>query len=104
MSATVSTIPTARQVDLDDVLHRFLRDSISAVHGQQSPIAGIQSRRCEFSSSYDCELLTVQRADGPALTLFLKDFGFSQIPKDQPDRRRERELHVYRELLPGAEE
>jgi aminoglycoside phosphotransferase (APT) family kinase protein len=34
--------------------------------------------------------------------LFLKAFGPSRLPKDNPDRRRRRELHVYRDLLAGA--
>lgn len=66
------------------------------------PVAGISRSRCEMSASYDTYVVTVRLAAGGELKIFLKDFGFSQLPKDVPDERRERELRVYRELLDGA--
>jgi aminoglycoside phosphotransferase (APT) family kinase protein len=34
--------------------------------------------------------------------LFLKDFGYSRLPKDGVESRRLREVHVYRDLLAGG--
>lgn len=54
------------------------------------------------ASSYEAYVLTARLADGRALQLFVKDYGTSLRPRPDVRARRERELCVYRELLPGA--
>ena len=54
--------------------------------------------------SYETRRLDVRLASGRTLVLFLKDFGASRLPKDEPLRqRRERERWVYQRALAGAE-
>jgi len=51
------------------------------------------------SGSYRAELVTVRPEGEPAVRVFLKDFGECKHEKDGMRARRERELHVYRDLL-----
>ena len=64
------------------------------------PIAHVHRERSNFESSYGAEVLTVEAASGERTRLFLKDFGRTAFRKDDAADRRERELHVYRDLLP----
>jgi aminoglycoside phosphotransferase (APT) family kinase protein len=66
-------------------------------------VAAIRRRGFQASTSYPVEILTVELATGVAFDVFLKDFGRSRLPKDAAAERRERELRVYEELLPGQE-
>jgi Phosphotransferase enzyme family len=87
----------------EGVLREYLQQILPDVCGRASRIVDIGRRRSEFSSSYDCDILTVQLADGAQVPVFLKNLGFSHIPKDQARWRRERELRIYRELLGSLE-
>ena len=66
------------------------------------PVAGIRRFRLPAIGSYDCERVTIDLQSGNELVLFLKNFSHSRLSKDQPERRRIRELRVYRDLLDGA--
>src|SRR5436189_6405662 len=68
----------------------------------RSAIVGIHRQRFEASSSYACDVVTVDLASGDELQIFLKNFGVSYRPKDGPQRR-EREVRVYREVLTEAD-
>src|SRR5438132_5944056 len=70
--------------------------------GRRAVIAGIDRRRHDYSASYASDIVTVQLATGEELKLFLKSFGFSLLPKDEPEQQRDRELQVYRDLLVEA--
>jgi aminoglycoside phosphotransferase (APT) family kinase protein len=61
-------------------------------------------RRAPFPhiGSYQCERVFVALANGERMELFLKDYGQTRQSKDQPIKRRIRELRVYGELLDGA--
>ena len=71
--------------------------------GLSTRVAAIRRRGSRASTSYPVEILTVELATGAAFDVFLKDFGRSRLPKDAAAERRERELRVYEELLPGQE-
>jgi aminoglycoside phosphotransferase (APT) family kinase protein len=71
--------------------------------GLSTRVAAIHRRGFGASTSYPIEILTVELATGDAFDVFLKDFGHSRLPKDAAAERRERELRVYEELLPGQE-
>src|SRR5262245_56840964 len=66
-------------------------------------VAGIERVRSADSSSYTSEVVTVRLAGGEAFRLFFKDFGSSRLAKDDPERHRDRELGVYRDLLAEAD-
>ena len=85
----------------DDPLTEYLRTNPPAAPGDRGE-ALVQVRRepSRFASSYRAEVVTVELASGDQVRLFLKDFGTSSFPKDDAAARRERELHVYRDLLP----
>jgi len=51
-------------------------------------------------TSYVVDVVTVRLTDGREQRVLLKDFGSSRIPKDHEEARRERELRVYRDILP----
>jgi aminoglycoside phosphotransferase (APT) family kinase protein len=65
-------------------------------------LIGIEYARLATTTSYPTLAVTARLRGGRAVRLFLKDFGSSQLPKDDADRRRMRELHVYRDLLAGT--
>jgi aminoglycoside phosphotransferase (APT) family kinase protein len=90
--------------DADESILRQLLEGIVAdeLGSRAASIETLQRTRARYIGSYDCDTVTVQLADGQDLSFFLKDFGFSQKTKDDPTRRRERELRVYRDLLAGA--
>ena len=52
--------------------------------------------------SYDCEIVTATLSNGETFDVFFKDFRFTQQPKDDRVRRRDREVFVYQELLADA--
>jgi phosphotransferase family enzyme len=87
----------------EDALRRCLENSLSALACQSPPIVGIQRTRSDKATSYDLEVLTIQFTTGGEVKLFLKDFGFSRLPKNDLAQQRERELCVYRDLLAQAE-
>jgi phosphotransferase family enzyme len=95
------TTGTARQ-DEEGVLRQLLEGIAVDRYGERQAIVVIDQRRSACSTSYPSDVVTVRLASGEEFRLFLKDFGFSQLPKDVPDQRRERELRVYRDLLAGA--
>jgi thiamine kinase-like enzyme len=87
----------------EEALWDCIRRALSDEHGPVSQIRTIERQRSEFSSSYECEIVTVQLTGGQQFRFFLKSFSFSQIPRQQPRARRERELRVYRDLLANAD-
>jgi hypothetical protein len=66
-------------------------------------IVAIDRRRSAHSTSYPSEVVNVRLRSGEEVKLFLKNFGFSQLPKEAVEQRRERELRVYRDLLVDAD-
>jgi aminoglycoside phosphotransferase (APT) family kinase protein len=65
-------------------------------------VAKVEREPCATAGSYDTYVVRATLADGRRLRLFLKDYGTSRRPRADVRARRERELGVYRELLPGA--
>ena len=86
---------------LRQCVERIVRDR--PIGSGRSAIAGIHRQRFECSSSYACDVVTVDLTTGDELKIFLKNFGVSQLPKDGLPQRRERELRVYRDLLTQAD-
>jgi aminoglycoside phosphotransferase (APT) family kinase protein len=74
-----------------------LRDWLERV--VPGPIVKVARERVPYIGSYDCEAVTVDLADATSRRFFLKDFAHSRQSKDDRDRRRDRELRVYRDLL-----
>jgi hypothetical protein len=66
-------------------------------------VRGLTRSLSPSTTSYTADVLTVDLGDGRTLDLFVKDFGFSRLPKDDAAGRRTRELHVYRDLLDSTE-
>ena len=71
--------------------------------GPGAALAEMRRSRFPYIGSYDCYAVEVRTKDGDELQIFLKDFAFTRQSKDDPQRRRERELCVYRDLLAKAE-
>lgn len=65
-------------------------------------VARVERERFANASSYDAYVVSATLTDGRRLRLFLKDYGASRRPRSDARARRERELGVYRELLPDA--
>src|SRR5262245_60404836 len=86
----------------DEALRRGTERLVAEEYGGREAVAGVERERSDHSSSYPADVVTVRLASGAALRLFLKDFGSSELPKDEPGRQRDRELKVYRELLSGT--
>ncbi len=79
----------------EDALRRCLEPSFPG-------IVAIRRQRSPAATSFGSEVLTLERTGGRSQRIFLKDFGCSQLPKDDLPLRRERELRVYRDLLDHA--
>ncbi|HEX6535685.1 MAG TPA: phosphotransferase [Gemmatimonadaceae bacterium] len=93
---TTSIITAADEMALRECLAPVVAERC----GGESAIASIRWKRFDLATSYAARVVTVHFHDGGSLELFLKDFGFSVRAKDDPRERREREVRVYRELLP----
>jgi len=65
-------------------------------------VARIEREPCAAAGSYEAYVVSATLTDGRQLRLFLKDYGASRRPRRDARARRERELGVYRELLPEA--
>lgn len=84
------------------VVRECLEGSAPELFYRRSAIVHVQRSRFQPTTSYDAYVVTVRFSDGGDLRVFLKDFGFSLRPKNDPKLRREREVHVYRDLLRDA--
>lgn len=85
----------------------LLRSCIGRIVEERSPgksdlIETIERNRSRFSSFYASDVITVRFAGGEEFKVFLKDFGSFDHAKDAMDRRRQREVVVYRDLLPAT--
>jgi aminoglycoside phosphotransferase (APT) family kinase protein len=87
----------------ETTLRGCLEEIVADRFGSGASIAGIHRTRFPHLGSYDCDSVTVELDDGERLSLFLKDFGFSRLSKDDRELRRVRELRVYRDLLAHAD-
>ena len=87
----------------ESTLRGCLEEIVAERFGSGACIAGIERARFPHLGSYDCDSVTVELAGGGRLALFLKDFGFSRLSKDDRELRRVRELRVYRDLLAHAD-
>jgi hypothetical protein len=85
------------------VLRQCVERIVADRFGSRPAIVDVRRTRIRYIGSYDCETVTVRLTNGEEFKFFLKDFGFSQRSKDNPEQRRERELGVYRDLLAGTE-
>ncbi len=65
----------------------------------EARVVRVRHEPTPFASSYRAELVVADLASGEQVRVFLKDFGVTFFPKDTGRDRRERELHVYRDLL-----
>ncbi|PYS55008.1 MAG: hypothetical protein DMG13_05880 [Acidobacteria bacterium] len=95
------TRPALNQ-DRDDLLFERVAQIVADTFGRRSTIAAIYRKRSEYSSFYASEILSVQLDTGDELKMFLKNFGSYPDPKDAMEQRRNRELHVYRDILARA--
>ena len=87
----------------EDALRQCLERSLADLSGRPPAIVGIHHTRPDNSTSYALDILTIQLGTGDEFKVFLKDFGFSRLPKDGLVQRRDRELRVYRDLLAKAD-
>src|ERR671933_3037496 len=86
-----------------DVLRQCVERIVRDRCGGRSAIVGIHRQRHERSSSYACDVVTVELATGDELQIFLKNLGMSYRSDAGLQQRRERELRVYRDLLTEAD-
>jgi hypothetical protein len=85
-------------------LRRLLESEVlPRARGDGASIAELRSAPSPSATSYAARVVTARLSDGTTLRMFLKDFGSSQLFKEDASGRRARELHVYRDLLPDAE-
>ena len=99
----MTTASALRQSD-EEALRECMEDIVAArSDGLTLPIAAVERKRSKYSSFYASDVVTVRLAAGNEFKVFLKDFGSYHHPKDSMEQRREREIAVYRDLLPNAE-
>jgi hypothetical protein len=87
----------------DRILGQNIQRIVADKFGRGSAIVGFERQRSPYIGSYDSEVVAVHLSTGDQFRLFLKDYRNSQKSKDEPQRRRERELRVYRDLLSQTE-
>lgn len=59
----------------------------------------LEVQRSEKASSYDVNIVTVRFSEGGFRRFFMKDYGHSVRVKHDPEKRRDCEFGVYRDLL-----
>jgi aminoglycoside phosphotransferase (APT) family kinase protein len=99
----MEAVESATERTEDEELRQSVEHALARVSGGGSPLAAIRRRRFPGLTSYAVEIVSVELASGDAFEIFLKDFGWSKLPKDAAAERRERERRVYQDLLEGEE-
>lgn len=79
---------------IDDVVRR-----IAGRHDAGAEVISVVRQQSRYIGSYPCEQIDVRLTNGFELGVFFKDYSSSKQSKDGPQARRDRELHVYRDLL-----
>ena len=87
----------------DQALREVLETGLSVRLGRSATIKDLRREPFGGATSYASEVLTVQLAGDGAHRVFVKDFRYSKLPKDEPAARCRRELGVYRDLLSKAD-
>jgi aminoglycoside phosphotransferase (APT) family kinase protein len=87
----------------DEELRQCVEHALAGKRGSEWLLTAIRRRAFPRSTSYAVEIVTVELSTGNAIEIFLKDFARSRLPKDAARERRERERHVYEDLLDGDE-
>src|SRR5438094_5250611 len=96
MTTSLATAPDAQ------LMRHCLEPMIATAFNAGPPIRAIHWGRFDLATSYDTHVATVQFTTGDTSKVFVKDFGFSVRRKDDAKQRREREVHVYQQLLADA--
>jgi aminoglycoside phosphotransferase (APT) family kinase protein len=99
----MEAVESATERTEDEELRQSVEHALARVRGGGSPLAAIRRRPFPGLTSYAVEIVSVELASGDAFEIFLKDFGWSRLPKDAVAERRERERRVYEDLLEGQE-
>ncbi len=90
---------------MDDKLDReLLRECLEGIikdvfHERSSRIVRIDTRGHHYSSSFPSYIVSVQGTENLEHTIFLKDFGVYSRAVEKLEERRNREMHVYRDVL-----
>ena len=88
----------------EEALTECIEDQVlPRLNDGRMPVRRLTHALSPSTTSYTADVVTVDLGDGRTLQLFVKDFSFSRLPKDDAAGRRNRELHVYRDLLDSAE-
>jgi aminoglycoside phosphotransferase (APT) family kinase protein len=86
----------------DDALREHLDELVPRLFGHRGEIATVHLAPTGATTSYDTHIVMVELTTGEKRQLFLKNYGVFIRRKDDMEQRREREIAVYRELLPDA--
>jgi len=103
MTATTTkfTSLNGRESSADaEALQECLSRAVAARFGAGATIVDVQRRWSEYSSSYETEIIDVSLTDGRRAQFFKKDYGNFRNPKEGMALRREREMRVFRDVLP----
>jgi aminoglycoside phosphotransferase (APT) family kinase protein len=105
MGGSTGTMWKGRQELSDNpTLRACLEEQVvPSLLGRRLRIASVTCRPSLASTSYDSHIVTVRLATGQVIELFVKNLGNTKLFKDRQPERRERELGVYRDLLPHAD-
>jgi hypothetical protein len=99
MSTSVEAAAGARE---DAALRGLVLEALPRAGASAEDLVAVEKQVLPSTTSYTTTEVTVRLRGGGAVRLFLKDFGFSRLPKDGVESRRLREVHVYRDLLAGG--
>jgi hypothetical protein len=91
-------------VDTDEEdLRQNVELVLARIRGSDPPVTRIRRRGFGGSTSYPSAIVTVDLANGDFIVIFLKDFAQAGLPQEAAAERRERERHVYEDLLDGEQ-
>jgi hypothetical protein len=86
----------------DPLLRECIEKITSERFDSRNELTAMVRKPYRHIGSYDCEIVTASLSNGETLDVFFKDFRFTQQPKDERKRRRDREVFTYQHLLADA--
>ena len=85
-----------------EALEDILQKTVAALYGEQTTLTDIHVEPSAEATFYGIDIITLGLENRPELRIVRKNFSSYHYEKDRMAERRDREVFVYRDLLPGS--